>query len=101
MEFVNGDAPPVALIKIRDHGVGVPTNELHSIFQPFHRVAGDRARQSGGAGLGLAICDRAVRLHGGSVSAQNAPDGGLVIEVILPAVASSSTGVEQVSLQKN
>jgi two-component system sensor histidine kinase CpxA len=101
LECVNGDAPPVALIKIRDHGVGVPTNELRSIFQPFHRVAGDRARQSGGAGLGLAICDRAVRLHGGSVSAQNAPDGGLVIEVILPAVASSSTGVEQVSLQKN
>ncbi|HEX6881234.1 MAG TPA: ATP-binding protein, partial [Terriglobales bacterium] len=85
LECINGSAPPVANIRIRDHGVGVPASELVNIFQPFHRVGGDRARQSGGAGLGLAICDRAVRLHGGSVSAHNAADGGLVIEITLPA----------------
>src|SRR5512146_1898095 len=81
----NGELPALALIRIRDHGVGVPENELKNIFQPFHRVGGDRARQSGGAGLGLAIADRAVRLHHGTVSARNAPDGGLVIEIVLPA----------------
>lgn len=87
LDFQNGDGPPpVAIVRIRDRGVGVPENELQNIFQPFHRVAGDRARQSGGAGLGLAICDRAVRLHGGRVSAQNAKDGGLIIEIMLPAI---------------
>jgi signal transduction histidine kinase len=87
LECVNGDAPPAALIRIRDHGVGVPENELRNIFQPFHRVEGDRARQSGGAGLGLAICDRAVRLHGGTIAARNAQEGGLLIEIMLPVTA--------------
>ncbi len=84
VEFGNGESPANALIRIRDHGVGVPETELKNIFQPFHRVGGDRARQSGGAGLGLAIADRAVRLHHGTVSAHNAPDGGLMIEIALP-----------------
>ena len=85
LECTNGYSAPVALILIRDHGVGVPEGELRNIFQPFHRVGGDRARQSGGAGLGLAIADRAVRLHHGTVAARNAPDGGLIIEIALPA----------------
>jgi two-component system sensor histidine kinase CpxA len=89
LECKNGELPALALIRIRDHGVGVPENELKNIFQPFHRVGGDRARQSGGAGLGLAIADRAVRLHHGMISARNAPDGGLIIEVALPASMES------------
>jgi two-component system sensor histidine kinase CpxA len=97
---VNGDAPPAAVIRIRDHGVGVPENELRNIFQPFHRVEGDRARQSGGAGLGLAICDRAVRLHGGTIAARNAQDGGLLIEIMLPVTAIHDR-TEVSSLQKN
>jgi two-component system sensor histidine kinase CpxA len=84
LKCTNGDSAPAALISIRDHGVGVPSDELRNIFQPFHRVGGDRARQSGGAGLGLAICDRAVRLHGGTVEAINAPDGGSIIQIMLP-----------------
>ncbi len=99
LECVNGDAPPAALIRIRDRGVGVPENELRNIFQPFHRVEGDRARQSGGAGLGLAICDRAVRLHGGTIAARNAQDGGLLIEIMLPVTAIHDR--KEVFLQKN
>ncbi len=90
LECSNGESPAIALIRIRDHGVGVPENELKNIFQPFHRVGGDRARQSGGAGLGLAIADRAVRLHHGTISARNAPDGGLIIEVALPATMEAA-----------
>ena len=100
LQCVNGDAPPAAVIRIRDHGVGVPENELRNIFQPFHRVEGDRARQSGGAGLGLAICDRAVRLHGGTIAARNAQDGGLLIEIMLPVTAIHDR-TEISSLQKN
>lgn len=73
------------LITVRDHGPGVPEAALTQIFQPFYRVEAARDRESGGVGLGLAITERAIRSHGGSVSAANAPDGGLVIEIRLPA----------------
>jgi len=73
-----------AVICIRDHGPGVPEAELPDIFRPFYRVSRARERQAGGAGLGLAITERAVRSHGGSVSAQNAPGGGLIVEIRLP-----------------
>jgi len=74
-----------AVIRVRDHGPGVPSAALSKLFLPFYRVADARDRQTGGTGIGLAITERAVRLHGGSVSAGNAPDGGLVVEILLPA----------------
>jgi len=74
-------------IAVRDHGSGVPEAALPHIFQPFYRVGDARSRNSGGIGLGLTIVDRTIRLHGGSVRAANAPDGGLVVELTLPAAA--------------
>ena len=73
-----------AHIEVRDQGPGVPEAELQNIFRPFYRVNDARERQSGGAGVGLAISDRAVRLHGGSLRAFNAPGGGLIMELELP-----------------
>jgi two-component system sensor histidine kinase CpxA len=77
----------VALIKVRDYGPGVPDNSLADLFNPFYRVAESRDRQSGGMGIGLAITNRAVRMHGGEVKASNAPDGGLIVEIQLPLVS--------------
>lgn len=74
------------VIRTRDHGAGVPETALTEIFHPFHRVTDARERQTGGVGLGLAITERAIKLHGGTVSAGNAADGGLVVEIRLPAV---------------
>jgi two-component system sensor histidine kinase CpxA len=74
----------MALITVRDYGPGVPEKELADIFRPFYRVAGSRDRKSGGDGLGLAITQRAVQLHGGEVTAFNAPGGGLQVEIRLP-----------------
>lgn len=73
-----------AVVRVRDHGPGVPEAELKDVFQPFYRASGARERQSGGTGLGLAITARAVELHGGNVHAVNAPDGGLIVEIRLP-----------------
>jgi len=73
-----------AHIEVRDQGPGVPEAELQNIFRPFYRVNDARDRQSGGAGVGLAISDRAVRLHGGNLRAINAPGGGLIMEMELP-----------------
>ncbi|HEY0702966.1 MAG TPA: ATP-binding protein [Candidatus Acidoferrales bacterium] len=73
-----------AVIRVRDHGIGVPPQFLADIFTPFYRVGDSRERSSGGAGLGLSIADRAIRLHGGQVKAENDPQGGLVVIARLP-----------------
>jgi two-component system sensor histidine kinase CpxA len=83
------EADSYALLRIRDHGPGVPESELANIFRPFYRVADARDEQSGGHGLGLAITDRVVRLHAGSLSAMNALGGGLEIEVRIPIAQGS------------
>lgn len=71
-------------LEIRDHGPGVPDDALLSIFQPFYRVSDARDRASGGVGLGLAIADRAITWHGGTVRAANARGGGLSVTITLP-----------------
>jgi two-component system sensor histidine kinase CpxA len=73
-----------ACVVVRDHGPGVPEADLERIFQPFVRVGPARDRQSGGTGIGLAVTERAVRLHGGAVAARNAEGGGLAVTVSLP-----------------
>jgi len=75
-----------AVISVRDYGAGVPAESLQQLFQPFYRVADARDRQTGGIGLGLAITERAIKLHNGSVKAENAAGGGLLIEIRLPLV---------------
>ena len=81
-------------LTVRDQGPGVPELELTNIFQPFYRVADARDRQSGGTGLGLAIAERVVRVHGGTIGAENTSPRGLQVEILLPqldpgALASS------------
>lgn len=75
---------PLVRIEIRDHGPGLPESELTNIFRPFYRVTKARDRQSGGAGLGLAIADRVIRTHNGSIHARNLAPKGLLIEILLP-----------------
>jgi two-component system sensor histidine kinase CpxA len=67
------------LLRVRDHGPGVPTEMLDKIFLPFHSNG-----NGGGAGLGLAITDRVIKLHNGTIQAYNAREGGLVIDIHLP-----------------
>ncbi|OIO70289.1 MAG: two-component sensor histidine kinase [Zetaproteobacteria bacterium CG_4_10_14_0_2_um_filter_55_20] len=71
-------------ITVRDHGPGVPDDALANLFEPFFRVEASRSRNSGGYGLGLAIARQVVELHGGSIRASHAPDGGLSVDIGLP-----------------
>lgn len=75
---------PVARLRVRDHGPGVPDDALGDIFRPFYRLDDARDRNAGGTGIGLAIAHRAVQHHGGQITAQNAPTGGLAVEIRLP-----------------
>lgn len=76
----NGDGN--AVVRILDHGGGVPEEELSNLFQPFYRVGEARDRGSGGTGLGLAIAEQAIRAHKGTIEARNTDDG-LEVEITL------------------
>ena len=78
-------------LSVRDYGPGVPESELVNIFQPFYRVSDARDRQSGGAGLGLAIAERVIRVHSGTIRAENVTPQGLRIEILLPQLSPNST----------
>jgi two-component system, OmpR family, sensor kinase len=78
------------LVRISDHGPGVPPASLERIFEPFFCVAKARDRESGGYGIGLAITARVIALHGGSVHACNHVDGGLQVDILLPRHHSSA-----------
>ncbi len=74
-----------AEITIRDHGPGIPENELEFVTKPFYRVSSARDRQSGGTGIGLSITAQAVNLHNGRVTIRNAEHGsGLLVVMQLP-----------------
>jgi two-component system, OmpR family, sensor histidine kinase CpxA len=86
LECSQGTTGTEAVIKISDSGPGVPDEALDKLFRPFYRIDDARGRQTGGVGLGLAITERAVRLHGGTIQASNRSEGGLMIEIRLPAL---------------
>ena len=75
--------PDKVIVSFRDHGPGVPASVLSDIFRPFYRVGDARDRDGGGAGLGLSIAQRSIMVCGGSVSARNHENGGLVVDVQL------------------
>ena len=85
---VTGTGARTAVVRVRDHGPGVPPAALAHLFRPFYRVSEARDRQSGGTGLGLAITQQAVVAHGGAVQASNHPDGGLLVEIQLGTCSS-------------
>lgn len=72
----------VAEISVRDHGPGVPEQELAQLFRPFFR--GSNAARAEGHGLGLAIVQRVVQVHGGRIEVSNAQGDGLEVRMWLP-----------------
>jgi signal transduction histidine kinase len=73
-----------AVIIIADRGPGLPDKELEAAFEPFHRGERSRNRQTGGAGLGLAVARQAARAAGGDVSLSNRLGGGLKARLHIP-----------------
>lgn len=78
-------------LTIRDHGPGLPEDELERVFEPFYRTESSRSRDTGGTGLGLAIARNLLRAQGGDVSLVNATDGGLIARVRLTTDQSPVT----------
>ena len=84
IEIALASSPSAISVVIRDYGPGVPEEMLSSIFKPFFRVDSARDSASGGAGLGLAIAQRAVAVHSGNLSASNMYPG-LQVRIELPS----------------
>ena len=75
-------APDHLIVTVTDRGPGVAEDDLQAIFEPFFRSGSSPTTT--GFGLGLAIARRAIEAHGGSIHAQNRPDGGLRMAIVLP-----------------
>ena len=68
-------------IRIRDYGPGIPEDELPMVKKKFYKGS-SKAR---GTGIGLAVCDEIVQMHGGTLTLENAPEGGALVTVMIPA----------------
>lgn len=70
-------------IIVEDRGPGIPADQIDAVFEPFRRLEGSRNRNTGGAGLGLAIVRRSIRRLGGTICLENRRGGGLRATIIL------------------
>ena len=76
------------VLEVRDTGGGIPAAELPRMFERFHRVEGARGRSHEGSGIGLALVQELVKLHGGSISVESEPGHGAVFTVRIPRGAA-------------
>jgi signal transduction histidine kinase len=79
-------------IAVSDDGPGIPSAHLERVFERFHRVDEARARERGGAGLGLPIARAIVEAHGGRIRADSRPGAGTTITLELPGYRPVTTG---------
>ncbi|NTU80636.1 MAG: PAS domain-containing protein [Chloroflexales bacterium] len=75
-------------LTVRDTGIGIPAAELPQLFERFHRIGGARGHSFEGTGIGLALVQELVRLHGGTVQVESVVDQGSVFTVNVPGGAS-------------
>ena len=73
-----------AELQVSDTGTGIPEDEMPHLFKRFHRVEGARGRTFEGSGIGLALVQELVRLHGGSIRAESAEGTGTTFAVSIP-----------------
>lgn len=77
IDYVNN----AVVVRIRDYGPGIPEDELPLVKKKFYKGS-SKAR---GTGIGLAVCDEIVQMHGGELTLENAEGGGTLVTVVIPA----------------
>ncbi|MBX9245799.1 HAMP domain-containing histidine kinase [Actinotalea ferrariae] len=85
VELALGRRDAEVVVEVRDHGPGIDPEHAARVFERFYRVDAARGRESGGAGLGMAIVAAIVTAHGGTVGIDRTPGGGATVRVMLPA----------------
>ncbi len=92
--ILDRDTAGLFRLTVTDQGPGVPDAMLETVFKPFVQGGGENS----GYGLGLAIAERAITAHGGSISAHNRTAGGLCVVVCLPPAAIDSAPVMEMTM---
>jgi len=72
------------VVRILDHGIGIPPDELPFIFEPFYRVDKSRSKGTGGYGLGLSLCKTIMEAHGGRIEVDSKPGVGTCVSLFFP-----------------
>jgi signal transduction histidine kinase len=87
---VEDDGEAVSIM-VEDEGPGLPPEAIAEMLEPFRRLDGSRSRETGGAGLGLAIAQAVAEAHGGRLELANRPSGGLCAKLVLPRAAAEES----------
>ncbi len=85
-----------AVIEVADSGPGIAAEHREAVFERFRQIEGDTTRRFGGTGLGLSIARDLVHLHGGTLTAGKAPEGGALFTAEIPVRAPEGTAVAAV-----
>jgi signal transduction histidine kinase/DNA-binding response OmpR family regulator len=86
-----GAWPDEVTVRVRDTGIGIPTEQRERIFREFEQGDGGPARKFGGTGLGLAISQRIVERMGGSISVDSAPGAGSTFSFTIPLAGAAES----------
>ncbi len=87
------DVETFACLQVADNGPGISEEDLPHIFERFSRSQESRARNSGGAGIGLSIVKAIVTAHAGAIDVRNRPEGGALFSVYLPIPPEIPSGL--------
>ncbi len=82
------EARDCVVLRVRDTGTGIPAREVPRLFERFHRVEGARGRTQEGTGIGLALVQELVRLHGGTIAVTSEDGRGSTFTVSIPVGTS-------------
>ncbi|WP_409523614.1 sensor histidine kinase [Nitrincola sp. MINF-07-Sa-05] len=92
--------PDWICISVLDDGVGIPESQRQAVLQPFYRIDNSRSRDTGGVGLGLAIVNKVMALHGGRMDITSNEFGGATVQLYFPRhsalLGNESTGGDSV-----
>jgi signal transduction histidine kinase len=80
-QIASGDV----MVRVRDTGIGIPTDQIATVFEPFHQIDSKLSRKFEGTGLGLSLVRTFVELHGGTVRLESEVDKGTTVSICLPA----------------
>jgi signal transduction histidine kinase len=81
----SGSSGRTVVLRVEDHGPGIPAAERERVFEPFYRGAAAQRNETPGSGLGLSLVRRVVLAHGGRVHVEETAGGGTAVVVELPA----------------
>ncbi len=101
LEVTTDEAARLIHLTVWDHGIGISTEDLKKLFQPFVQLDSSLTRQQGGTGLGLALVQRLVDLHGGSIQVESTPGQGSRFTVVLATIPPETKNASTTTLPHN